>query len=98
MIIGVAEAFTVNHELRQPLDAAFSDEQSGGPSQLIVSRAPNEAAAVPGADRLVRHVIQRPTFARCHARLVNLDDQGVVGVAPAGAGLGVTKSTLIRFA
>ena len=58
-----------------------STKDAQRPAQRVVLGAEGVAAAVPGADRLARHVVQHPALARFHAGLVDAVAEHVVVVA-----------------
>src|ERR1044072_4075258 len=70
VIPGVTLTLTIDCALRQSLHTILGDVEFSGPSQFVIGNATQETAAVPGANRLSHNVIQHPTLARFHARLV----------------------------
>src|SRR5262249_28519984 len=81
MIVGIAEAFTVNGALSQALDATLGHEHTGWPSQRVISHAAHEAPAVPGADWVAHDVPEHPALACLHAGLMDAVAEHVIGVA-----------------
>ena len=84
-------SFTVNDSLEEDFSSSGSrvgvdricteNKQAGGTPQSVVFAAEIVAAAVPGANGFARGIVQDPTLARLHARLVDQCPEHLIVVA-----------------